>query len=75
MVNGWVKRTNGQIDELYESPVAIIAEWHDEQQGEVTLYADGVVECEGPFPVELLAYVLVEWHGHLRTEAVSAVVG
>ena len=71
MVGGWVKRTRAQIDELYDTTVPIVAEWHDGEHGEVTIYADGVVEATGAFPIELLAYALVDWHAHLRNAAMT----
>jgi hypothetical protein len=69
MKQAWLKRPYGEIATLYESAVQIVAEWHDGSGGEVTLYADGVVESNGAVPIELLAYVLVEWHAHLRAVA------
>jgi hypothetical protein len=69
MVSGWAKRTNEQISELYDSTVPIVCEWHDDQGNELTLYADGAVAGAGHVPVELLAYVLVDWHAYARTGA------
>jgi hypothetical protein len=69
MAKVWTRRTGQEIATLYESPVPIVAEWYDDRGGELTLYADGALESEGTVPVELLAFVLVEWHAHQRAQA------
>jgi hypothetical protein len=69
MANGWVKRTYEEIARLYESAIPIVAEWHNGQGGELTLYDDGMIESEGALPIDLLAFVLVEWHAYQRALA------
>jgi hypothetical protein len=71
MRQGWSKRTEAEIAQLYESAVPIVAEWHNGAGGEVTLYADGMIEAEGGTPIHLLAYVLVEWHAYRRGRATA----
>lgn len=63
----WVRSTPADSPELRRSPRPVIAQWQGElPRSLLILFEDGTFHADSEVPVELLPYVLAEWHLFLR---------
>jgi hypothetical protein len=69
---GWRQLAPAEIDDTWEVSRPVIAFWAGPGDASLALYEDGLVEVEGDgFPVELVPYVSLAWHGWLRGKGFS----
>jgi hypothetical protein len=74
MLEGWAMQTASECRDAFETELPLIAEFHpetDDRVPSVMLFEDGTIDIEGDgsVPVDLLPYVVAEWHNWMRKRA------